>query len=473
MPLGPILIDKGLIDPIQLEEARRHQKTAGGSLAASLLALEFISSEELGAFLAEVPPEAGSVEATGLDRQFLLDFVLKAIYMTGCGTSDALSDVTKLSQSVINTVLEDAKRKRLVEVRGLADPRLSIYQYALTGEGRRWALDALTQCQYTGPAPVPIARWQEQVVKQSITRDHVTPETMIRATAHLVLPGNMVSRLGPAVNSGRAILLYGGVGNGKTSIAEAIGNAFLEEIWVPHCVEIAGQIIKVFDPALHQPVENGSKADARWVRCRRPVAVTGGELTLEMLDLSFDEVSKTYEAPAHVKATGGVFIIDDFGRQRVRAQDLLNRWIFPLERRVDFLTLHTGKKVELIFDQLVIFSTNFAPKELIDEAGLRRIPYKFHVAAPDSEIYIEILRRLCVARHVELPKRVVSYLMDRFYPQTGQPLSAAHPAFIVEHVIERCCFDGREPQMDPELVFEAAQHLVVDGEAPAPLLEEA
>jgi hypothetical protein len=473
MPLGPILIDKGLLDPIQLEEARQHQKTTGGSLAASLLTLELISPEQLGAFLDQAPPEANSVDATGLDRQFLLDFVLKAVYMTGCRTSDALRDVTKLSQSVINAVLEDAKKKHLVEVLGFADPKRSLYQYGLSGEGRRWAMDALTQCQYTGPAPVPIARWQEQVVKQSITRDHVTHDTMDRAMAHLVLPEDMVSRLGPAANSGRAILLYGGVGNGKTSIAEAIGNAFLGGIWVPHCVEIDGQIIKVFDAALHHPIENSPKVDARWVRCRRPVVVTGGELTLEMLDLSFDEISKTYEAPAHVKATGGVFIIDDFGRQRVRPQDLLNRWIFPLERRVDFLTLHTGKKIELFFDQLVIFSTNFAPKELIDEAGLRRIPYKFHVAPPDHKIYTEILRRLCQARQVELPERVVSYLMDHFYPRTGQPLSAAHPAFVVEHVIERCCFDGREPEMDSQLVFEAAQHLVVDGEAPVPVSEEA
>ena len=323
--------------------------------------------------------------------------------MTGFGTSPALSEVTRLPTIVISAVLEDAKGKRLVEVLGLTGPRNSVYRYGLTSEGRRWALDALEQCQYTGPAPVPLARWQEQVVKQSITLDRVTPATMTNAVAHLVLPGDMVSRLGPAANSGRAILLYGGVGNGKTSIAEAIGNAFSQEIWIPHCVEIDGQIIKVFDAALHQPVENAPKADARWVRCRRPVVVTGGELTLEMLDLSFDPVSKTYEAPAHVKATGGVFIIDDFGRQLMHPQELLNRWIFPLERRVDFLTLHTGKKIELFFDQLVIFSTNFAPKELIDEAGLRRIPYKFHIAPPDQKIYTEILRRLCQARQIELP----------------------------------------------------------------------
>lgn len=467
MPLGPLLIEKGLLDPTQLEEARRHHKAAGGSLIASLLTLELISPEELSAFLGQAPPEANSAEETGLNPQFLFDFVLKVVYMTGFGTSPALSEVTRLPTIVISAVLEDAKGKRLVEVLGLTGPRNSVYRYGLTSEGRRWALDALEQCQYTGPAPVPLARWQEQVVKQSITLDHVTPETMTNAVAHLVLPGDMVSRLGPAANSGRAILLYGGVGNGKTSIAEAVGNAFSQEILIPHCVEIDGQIIKVFDAALHQPVENAPKADARWVRCRRPVVVTGGELTLEMLDLSFDPISKTYEAPAHVKATGGVFIIDDFGRQRMNPQELLNRWIFPLERRVDFLTLHTGKKIELFFDQLVIFSTNFAPAELIDEAGLRRIPYKFNIAPPDQEIYTEILLRLCEARQVELPERVLSYLLERFYPQTGQPMSAAHPAFIVDHVIERCSFDGRQPEMSPELVREAAQHLIVDGEAPA------
>jgi len=369
---------------------------------------------------------------------------------------------------VINEVLEGAKAKRLVQVLGLAEARRSVYRYALTSEGRSWALDALQQCQYTGPAPVPIERWQEQVVKQSITSDYVTPEALSDTLAHLVLPEGTVSRLGPAVNSGRAILLYGGVGNGKTSIAEAIGHAFHQEVWLPYCVEVAGQIIKVFDAAIHQLVEGEQEADARWARCKRPVVVTGGELTLEMLDLSFDEISKTYEAPVHVKATGGVFIVDDFGRQRVRSQELLNRWILPLERRVDFLTLHTGKKIRVAFDQLVIFSTNFAPKELVDDAGLRRIPYKFDITPPDREIYTEILRRVCAARQVDLPASVASYLLDRFYPQAKASISGAHPAFIVEHVIERCRFDRREPSMDLDLVREAAQHLIVEGEAPAP-----
>ena len=471
MPLGHLLIQKNLLNCEQLEAARVHQKTAGGSLADSLLALDLVSPEELASLLGAVPVEPDSIEDTGLDRAFLLDFLLKAVVVTGFETVHALSEFTKLPASVVHDVCEDAKAKRLLEVLGLSEAGGSAYRYALTSEGRRWAQEALHHCEYTGPAPVPIARWQEQVVKQSIANDHVACESIHSALAHLVLPEDTLSRLGPALNSGQAILLYGGVGNGKTSIAEAVGDAFPQKVWLPYCVEAAGQIIKLFDPAVHHAVEGERGADARWARCRRPVIVTGGELTLEMLDLSFDEISKTYEAPAHIKATGGVFIVDDFGRQRVRALDLLNRWILPLERRIDFLTLHTGRKIQVVFDQLVVFSTNFAPRELIDDAGLRRVPYKFHIEAPDRRIYAEILRRRCAARKLELPASVVSYLLDRFYPVTNLPLSGAHPAFIVEHVIERCRFDRREPKMDLNLVREAAQHLTVDAKAPEPALD--
>jgi hypothetical protein len=463
MSLGELLINESLLEPSQLDAARLHQKRAGGSLIESLLTLGLVSEQELDAFLDTAPASPETAPETGLGGRFLLDFILKAVYVTGLETVVALGEFTKLPPYVVDTVLEDAKSKHLVEVLGLSG---HLHRYALTGEGRRWALGALDQCQYTGPAPVTLDKWQEQVVKQSITRDHLTPERVREALSHLVMPSDMVSRMGPAANSGRAVLFYGGVGNGKTSIAEAIGHAFQQEISVPHCVELDGQIIKVFDSALHIEVESQPSDDPRWVRCKRPVVITGGELTLEMLDLSFDEISKTYEAPAHLKATGGVFIIDDFGRQRARPQDLLNRWIFPLEHRADFLTLHTGKKVRLLFDQLVIFSTNFAPQDLMDAAGLRRIPYKFDIAAPDRALYTQILKQLCEARRLELPDAVIEYLLDRFYPHTQAPLSAAHPAFIVEHVIERCRFDGREPTMDLEIVREAAQHLVVDGQAP-------
>jgi predicted ATPase with chaperone activity len=289
----------------------------------------------------------------------------------------------------------------------------------------------------------------------------------------MVLPPGTVGRMGPAVNSGRAILFYGAPGNGKSSVAESVGHSFTQSIFIPHAIHVDGQIIKIFDPTVHEPCAAPAggeapamAADPRWVRCRRPVILTGGELTLEMLDLTFDPVSKYYEAPAHIKAVGGLFILDDFGRQRVRPQDLLNRWILPLERRVDFLTLHTGKKLQMPFDELVVFSTNFPPKELMDEAGLRRIPYKFHMAAPTRDEYETIFLRVCDSRNIEVPPEILPYLFDTFYPATGTPVSCAHPRFLMDHVVARCHFAGETPALTLELLCEALQNLVVDTVVP-------
>jgi hypothetical protein len=418
------------------------------------------------------PLAPDSVAESGLDSQFLLRFVLKTAYVTNFETGTAIANYIKLPEHIVHEVLESAKEKRLVEVLGLADARRSVYRYALTGIGRDWAIEALSQCQYAGPAPVPIDAYRAQVVAQTLTRDQITPEAMEVALGHLVLPEGTVERLGPAANSAKAILLYGAPGNGKTSIAMAIGAAFNQAIYLPYCIEADGQIIRLFDPSVHVLDEDGAEPpharsrDARWLRCRRPVVVTGGELTIEMLDLCFDPISKFYEAPAHMKATGGVFIADDLGRQRVEALDLINRWILPLERRIDFLTLHTGKKIELPFDQLVVFSTNSAPQSLIDAAGMRRIPYKFHVPVPTAEQYAEILRRESDALQLALPDGVVSYLLDDFYPQTGIPISAAHPKFVLDHVVERCRFSGIPPQITLELVHDAVENLIVEGEPP-------
>ncbi len=418
------------------------------------------------------PLAPDTVHESGLDPQFLLRFILKSAYVTNFETATAIADYVKLPELVVHEVLESAKEKRLVEVLGLADARRSVYRYALTGAGRDWAVEALSQCQYVGPAPVPIDAYRAQVGAQTITRDQITPAAMALALGHLVLPEGTIERLGPAANSAKAILLYGAPGNGKTSIAMAIGAAFHQSIYLPYCIEADGQIIRLFDPSVHRldtenvPAPRGRALDPRWLHCHRPVVVTGGELTIEMLDLCFDPISKFYEAPAHMKATGGVFIADDLGRQRVQPHELINRWILPLERRIDFLTLHTGKKIELPFDQLVVFSTNTSPQVMIDAAGMRRIPYTFHVPVPTREEYAEILRQVSEEQGLALPDEVVSYLLDEFYPKTGIPISSAHPKFVVDHVIERCRFSGSAPHMTLELVHDAVDNLVLDGEPP-------
>jgi hypothetical protein len=419
---------------------------------------------------ADIPRPAApkTVEESGLDAQFLLRFLLKSAYVTNLETAPALAVYTKLPQLVVAEVMEKAKEQRLVEVLGLAEGGETLYRYALTGVGRDWAIEALKQCGYTGPAPVTLDKFRDQVALQALAKDRVTPESIIAALSHLVLPSGTMERLGPAASSAKGLLLYGPPGNGKTSIAIAIGTAFDHAIYLPHCIEVGGQIIRFFDPIVHQPLpeEEDASADPRWVRCKRPVVLTGGELNIEMLDLCFDEISNTYEAPAHMKATGGVFIADDLGRQRVRPLDLINRWILPLERRIDFLTLHTGKKIEVPFDQLVVFSTNSPPHELIDEAGLRRIPYKFRVPLPTPTQYEEILRQLCEKYELLLPEEVVTYLIEEFYPKTGLPMSAAHPKLMLDHVVERCRFQGVEPRLELEYVHDAVENLMVVGEPP-------
>jgi len=471
MSLGQILLEKKLVDHSQLHEAAKRQQLVGGSWLESALALGFVAQTEVDAALREPPTVPGSVDETGLDLQFVLDLLLKSMYVLGLETRVQAAESLKLPQGIVELLLQRAKSKRLVEARGTSeDP--AVLRYALSGEGAQWASGALQKCQYTGPAPVPLQEYRVRVLRQSVAHENVTAADLARQCSHLVLEPGILERLGPAINSGKAILLYGAGGNGKTSIAESIGYALRQEIYVPYCVEVDRQIVKIFDPALHEPVDEADsegqadpRFDPRWVHCRRPVVLTGGELTMELLDLNFDPVYKYYEAPAHVKATGGVFIIDDFGRQRVRPADLVNRWLLPLERGVDYLTLHTGKKLEIDFDEIVVFSTNFPPQELMDGPALRRINYKLHVAAPSAERYTEILRRVCSARGLELRDDVLSFLLQT--TSRGMQLACYQPKAIVEHVVARCTFDETEAALTVERVREALQNLALEETNPS------
>ncbi len=478
MAIGELLLAKNVIDKEQLQKVLQQQKIAGGRLGDNLVALGYITRGDLESILQEPPPLAKTVEQTGLDDNFLLNCLLRTMYISALQTIPELSQQIKLTRGVIEELLTFAKKEALVEIRGPSEKNYNIMRYALTKAGKERASEALRRCEYIGPVPVQLETYQVQVQKQTITNEVVSIEKLKNSLSHLVLSEDVVRRLGPASNSGRAVLIYGAAGNGKTSIAEALVSAFEQPVYIPYAIEADGQIIKIFDLSTHVPFPsttntNGSNGDShpmflpqleydpRWVRCRRPYIITGGELTLEMLDLDFDPHSKYYEAPLQMKAIGGIFVIDDFGRQRVRPHDLLNRWIFPLERKLDYLTLHTGKKFALLFDQLVIFATNFPPEEIMDPAQLRRVHYKLKINPPTAEEYKEIFRRICDSYGLEFSEEIMADLVNNYYIKHKVPFAGFHPKFIAEHVIAACNYLGTPPRITRQLLADSLENMVV------------
>ena len=478
MAIGELLLAKNVIDKEQLQKVLQQQKIAGGRLGDNLVALGYITRGDLESILQEPPRLAKTVEQTGLDDNFLLNCLLRTMYISALQTIPELSQQIKLTRGVIEELLTFAKKEALVEIRGPSEKNYNIMRYALTKAGKERASEALRRCEYIGPVPVQLETYQVQVQKQTITNEVVSIEKLKNSLSHLVLSEDVVRRLGPASNSGRAVLIYGAAGNGKTSIAEALVSAFEQPVYIPYAIEADGQIIKIFDLSTHVPFPsttntNGSNGDShpmflpqleydpRWVRCRRPYIITGGELTLEMLDLDFDPHSKYYEAPLQMKAIGGIFVIDDFGRQRVRPHDLLNRWIFPLERKLDYLTLHTGKKFALLFDQLVIFATNFPPEEIMDPAQLRRVHYKLKINPPTAEEYEEIFRRICDSYGLEFSEEIMADLVNNYYIKHKVPFAGFHPKFIAEHVIAACNYLGTPPRITRQLLTDSLENMVI------------
>src|SRR3954447_18911361 len=356
------------------------------------------------------------------------------------------------------------KREELLEVSGGNGFGELAYQYSITPKGVVRIHQILERTTYVGPAPVTLDHYCAVVKAQAISDVRVGPNDVREAMADLVLDDGVLDAMGQAVNTGRSLFLFGPPGNGKTMLAEHIVPLLGGAVLIPYAFTVDGQIIKVLDLHNHEPIHQQGRPDfdRRFVLCKRPAVITGGELMLEGLDLVYDRFARIYESPLQVKANGGMLLIDDFGRQQVSPKQLLNRWIVPLEKRIDFLTLHTGKKVEVPFDQLIVFSTNMAPKDLVDEAFLRRIQNKIHVTNPSVEIFREIFRRQCDQLNVPFDQNGLVYLLREYYVKPKRELRAVHPRDILRTLIGIARYHNIQPVMSQKLLDRACQTYFVD-----------
>jgi hypothetical protein len=480
MRLGDLLIEANLVSAEDVARALERIVGSGGRLGDNLVAIGAIDQRVLDDFLHRIPTEPADIAATGIDELDLMSLLMKVMYAGRLENCRQFVDAIKLPYHIVAELVRMAIDRQLLRTLGTRGSHNPLdLAYAFTDEGKRWTLDALERLRYIGPAPVNLEDFAHRVNLQKLTNEMVTFERIRGSLGELTFEDSIIEQCGPALNSGRAMLLYGPPGNGKTSVAHSLGSVFSDVIYVPYAISIEGQIIRFHDPSIHTPIshaaakEDGTitfirsaEYDARWVPCRRPFVVTGGELTLEMLDLRYDETGHFYEAPLHVKALGGCFIIDDFGRQLVSPRNLLNRWIVPLEDRVDYLNLHTGKSFNIPFEELVIFSTNLEPEDLMDPAFLRRLPYKIEVGPPKPEIYRRIFEKECARHGLEISSEIFEIIVDKVRNDKGLDLAAFQPKFIVDQVVSTCRFMGLMPHFEPRFIEYALNNLKVHRSSP-------
>lgn len=413
-----------------------------------------------------VPPQPRSITDAGLTQTMVEELVLKALFFAGELRGAELSNRIKLPQAIIDDVIDTLRRQKFVDMKG--GTNLGVGRSSMTFTLTSFATDVLRQIlernRYNGPAPVRLDEWFEAVKAQTVRGIRVNRQKLETRLRRLVVKDDVLDSLGPAVNSGRAIFFYGPPGNGKSAICHALVDCYAGDIYIPHALLIDDFIIRLFDATVHQPVDEGADetaVDARWVRCRRPLVVVGGELTLRTLDLIYSPEVRFYEAPFQLKASNGMLLIDDFGRQLISPKDLLNRWIVPLESEFDFLTLHTGKKIKVPFDVFIAFATNLDPAALVDDAFLRRVRYKVPVNPPDDEQYRRIWEGVCHKVGLFYDDAIIDWLIATHYRPFQRPFAACHPRDLMAQVIDNAHYLGQEPTLSKELLDLAVKNYFV------------
>jgi predicted ATPase with chaperone activity len=421
------------------------------------------------------PSAPQNLQQSGLSLDLVTQLVLKTLQFTGELTGSDIAARLGVSFAVIEPSLTLIKKLHQCEVVGGAILGAPSYRYRITDAGRERAQLLLDANHYVGVAPVPLAQYQQYLTRyRASVPDSITRPRVQDAFSHLVVSQRVLDQVGPAVAAGHSMFVYGPPGNGKTVLSQAIRNLLDGEIAVPHAIEVEGSIIRVYDPVNHEAIAepDGShlltpdrSRDARWVRCRRPMVTVGGELTMSALDLSYSADTGFYGAPVQMVANGGVLVIDDFGRQTCSPRDLLNRWIVPLESRVDYLTLKTGQKFELPFLVMVVFATNIKPTDLVDEAFLRRIHYKVFAESPTREDFLEIFERVCEHRQIAFDSTLVNALLDGYFAPRGIAMRGCQPRDLVEQALARAKYLGDARHLTSELLEAACESYFVDEDA--------
>ncbi len=420
------------------------------------------------------PPPPKRMEDMKLQPVMMRDIMIKTMFRKNVSTATAIAQSVCLPVPITQELIDLARGQLLLEATGTLNANNgSEMGYQLTDAGKARALDALAQSEYYGAMPVPLEVYSEQVKRQSIRNIHISRQQLTDAMGHLILPPDLLGNLGPAVGAGRSILMYGPPGNGKSSISNGIRDAMGDKIYIPHAIEYAGQVITVYDPIVHSAAESAeasiglrltNRFDTRYVLCARPTVITGGELSLDMLDLVYNPTARTYQAPLQLKSTGGIFIVDDLGRQAEPPQKLVNRWIVPLEEARDILALQSGEKFEVPFDTLVIFSTNFHPNEIFDQAALRRIFFKIKIDGPDQQNFLKIFSMVAKKKKMALCEKSLIHLLKTKYPTIKNVYANYQPVFLIDQMIAVCDFEGWPYKMTPELIDRAWANMFVKDE---------